>query len=302
MNILLAMDGSPASDRAADFLLTFPWPPETRVTILHVAPQFWMNTDDAQAPLAELSRMERAEAERIISGWTDRLTSKGLNASANVVDGDPAEEIVGRARQLRSDLIVVGHRGLSDVRAFLLGSVSRSVIWEAPCSVLVVRNRAGRRKSASAPPRVLLAVDGSENSKGAVEFLQEFPLPTGSEIDCLHVMERKKRLAERFGRMQRAYRILFEAIRKSEREFALSLIRETADALEGRGMKVRRKVRAGHPAETIVAEAGARRSDMILLGSRGITGIRRVVLGSVSSTVAKHAPCPVLIVKRPGAA
>jgi nucleotide-binding universal stress UspA family protein len=54
-------------------------------------------------------------------------------------EGDPADEIVTAARDEGYDLIVVGHRGLSPIKAFLLGSVSSRVVTHAPCSVLVVR-------------------------------------------------------------------------------------------------------------------------------------------------------------------
>ena len=67
------------------------------------------------------------------------LKEAGLEAKLLLVEGDPADEIVKAARAENSDLIVVGHRGLSTVRAFLLGSVSDRVVNHAPCSVLVAR-------------------------------------------------------------------------------------------------------------------------------------------------------------------
>jgi len=67
------------------------------------------------------------------------LAESGIEPKLLLREGDPANEIVETARVGGYDLIVVGHRGLSPVKAFLLGSVSDRVVAHAPCSVLVVR-------------------------------------------------------------------------------------------------------------------------------------------------------------------
>lgn len=67
------------------------------------------------------------------------LKETGIEAKLLLREGDPAYEIVQAAQTESYDLIVVGHRGLSPIKAFLLGSVSNRVVTHAPCSVLVVR-------------------------------------------------------------------------------------------------------------------------------------------------------------------
>jgi nucleotide-binding universal stress UspA family protein len=67
------------------------------------------------------------------------LQAAGLEARLLLCEGDPSMEIVRAAQKENYDLIVVGHRGLSPVKAFLVGSVSNRVVAHAPCSVLVVR-------------------------------------------------------------------------------------------------------------------------------------------------------------------
>jgi nucleotide-binding universal stress UspA family protein len=67
------------------------------------------------------------------------LAEAGVEPKLLLAMGDPADEIVRTAREQGFDLIVVGHRGLSPVKAFLLGSVSTRIVSHAPCSVLVVR-------------------------------------------------------------------------------------------------------------------------------------------------------------------
>ena len=67
------------------------------------------------------------------------LRHVGIEPTLLLREGDPAEEIVAAARQGGFDLIVVGHRGISTIKALVLGSVSQGVVAHAPCSVLVVR-------------------------------------------------------------------------------------------------------------------------------------------------------------------
>jgi nucleotide-binding universal stress UspA family protein len=67
------------------------------------------------------------------------LKAAGVEAKLLLREGDPADEIVSAAKEGGYNLIIVGHRGLSPVKAFLLGSVSDRIVSHAPCSVLVVR-------------------------------------------------------------------------------------------------------------------------------------------------------------------
>lgn len=79
------------------------------------------------------------EAWEVFAQPKEILTKAGVGYQLLLAMGDPAEEIIRAARDHGFDLIVVGHRGLSPVKAFLLGSVSNRIVSHAPCSVLVVR-------------------------------------------------------------------------------------------------------------------------------------------------------------------
>ncbi len=82
---------------------------------------------------------EDIEAWEVFDKPKTMLREAGLEAKLLLCEGDPAEEILRVAKDGGYDLIIVGHRGLSPVKAFLLGSVSNRVVSHAPCSVLVVR-------------------------------------------------------------------------------------------------------------------------------------------------------------------
>jgi len=148
MKILLAVDGSTYSRRAERLLARHPFKGPLRITVLHVVDLAALMEPVRLSPLAalkygqlmrrEVQRSLRA-ADRLTATTARRLASKWPRTKALVLRGDPAEQIIARAKRERAELIVMGSRGLSDIRSFLLGSVSHKVTAHAPCSVLVVR-------------------------------------------------------------------------------------------------------------------------------------------------------------------
>jgi nucleotide-binding universal stress UspA family protein len=107
----------------------------TSVTLINVIPVV-ASTVGATVTAAP---PEDVEAWEVFDQPKALLKAAGVEARLLLREGDPADEIVTAAQAGGYDLIVVGHRGLSPVRAFLLGSVSDRVVSHAPCSVLVVR-------------------------------------------------------------------------------------------------------------------------------------------------------------------
>jgi nucleotide-binding universal stress UspA family protein len=87
---------------------------------------------------------------------------------------------------------------------------------------------------------------------------------------------------------------------KEERRAALGKALDQAAALfEAHGASVTRSTPHGHPAEVLTAAAAEPRTDLVVVGARGVGGVRRLLLGSVSENVLREARCSVLIVKRP---
>ena len=106
-----------------------------KVTLLNVIPT--MPTPVGPMPAA--AAPEDVEAWEVFDKPREILKAAGVEPLLLLREGDPAEEVVQAAKEGGFDLIVVGHRGLSPVKAFLVGSVSNRVVTHAPCSVLVVR-------------------------------------------------------------------------------------------------------------------------------------------------------------------
>ena len=143
MRILLAVDGSPASQDAVDFIAERPWPQGTTVRVLSVVTPYVPGATEfvsgAETPLEVITDHE-GDARRLATHAANHLKLP-LTVEVTARQGDPAKTIVDEATQWDADLIVVGSHGRSTLERLLVGSVARSVVDHAPCSVEVVRRR-----------------------------------------------------------------------------------------------------------------------------------------------------------------
>ncbi len=289
MRVVLAADGSKDSRAAVAFLREMPLPVSTTVRIVAVVslPRFAL--DATSAPALKRAVFDRAqdvgEAARVA------LMPRGFTIEISVAEGDPRAEIVREADDWKADLVVLGVRGLGGVKRFLLGSVSDAVARHVRCAVLVVKGP--RRRLGS----VLVAMDGSEDSFRAVRFLQSLALPRQTRVRLLSVVERLRYPTTApqsvHGQLVRMLKEL-EAERRSELD---KVLERAASQLNDTITRVTRYTPTGDAAEEIVATAQDFDIDLVVVGARGLGGVARVLLGSVSEKVLHHARCPVLIVK-----
>jgi nucleotide-binding universal stress UspA family protein len=135
--ILIAADGSEEARRAVDVGADLALKYGSEATVLTVIhhPAYAATVGE----VAEADAEQREFAERVQREAIERARLRGLDVSAAVVSGHPAEVIVAYARRHQTDLIVMGHRGMSNLQRFLVGSVADRVVDHAPCMVLVVR-------------------------------------------------------------------------------------------------------------------------------------------------------------------
>jgi nucleotide-binding universal stress UspA family protein len=140
--LLVAVDGSPESLAACRWAFALARMIDARITLLHVAqPHVMRSTFDSAPQWRDAEDAARIAGEKVIEQAT-ALSGGDLTFASEILFGDPAKTIRRRARELEADLIVIGSRGLGTIKRLLLGSVSSAVSHQAPCSVLVVRERA----------------------------------------------------------------------------------------------------------------------------------------------------------------
>ena len=143
--------------------------------------------------------------------------------------------------------------------------------------------------------KILLAVDDSEYSAAATKEVAKRPWPTGTTVRVLTVVEPFPSIAiEPWYGMSESLERIDQVVQKRGRE----LTKKTAEGLKKKGIKLESAVRNGDAREEIVHEAEKWAADLVVMGSHGYTGIKRLLLGSVALSVVSHAPCSVEVVRR----
>ncbi len=140
--ILVAVDGSPFSDRTLKCAVDLAKKYTAKLIIVHVVlRRFYAVTPSEAGVLATTVFVKEMEAEgkEIIAKAETYAKNEGADYECRLLQGVPAEEILKTARSENVDLIVMGSRGLTEVRAFLLGSVSDKVSHHAKCPTLIVK-------------------------------------------------------------------------------------------------------------------------------------------------------------------
>jgi nucleotide-binding universal stress UspA family protein len=140
--ILVAVDGSPFAERALTCAVDIAKKYTAKLIILHVVlRRFYAVTPSEAGVLATAVYVKEMEAEghEIIKKAEEYAKSTGISYECKLVQGVPADEIVKAGHAEKVDLIVIGSRGLTEVRAFLLGSVSDKVAHHAKCPTLIVK-------------------------------------------------------------------------------------------------------------------------------------------------------------------
>jgi nucleotide-binding universal stress UspA family protein len=185
---------------------------------------------------------------------------------------DPGETILEIAEESGFDLIVIGNRAKTQHERFALGSVTEKVSMYASCPVLITKRKKEIRS-------LLVAIDGSEQASKALDYAAALAKNFEAKITLLHVEEAK------------LFTLKPEIVKKVGEEILL----EAESRLEG--VSFDKKMKTGSPVETILKMAWLGDFDLIVMGSRGLSSVKRFLLGSVSADVSMHARTSVLLVR-----
>jgi nucleotide-binding universal stress UspA family protein len=136
MKILVPVDGSPFALKALEKGIDVAKKEEAEITLMSVALEF---QDVEEIPISYIDKF-KDKAIRAVDEAKEIVEKAGLKVKTRVEQGaSPADNIVTFAGEEKFDLIVIGHRGLTGLDRFLVGSVAGRVVSYAPCSVFVVR-------------------------------------------------------------------------------------------------------------------------------------------------------------------
>lgn len=249
------------------------------ITVASVVPPVTGDLDltgvtDIRALLARPCEDALAEAARLAE--QERILIKTV-----CEEGEAWERIADLADATSSDVIVMGRRGLRKMERTLVGSVTARVIGHTQRDVLVVPSGA-----VLAWKRILVATDGSKFSRVATDKAIDFARAYGGGLAVISVVDVPSEL------YAEAPQAVEDLVRKAKGYTAA--VRQQAAAA---GVPVETYVGEAEADEAILKLAAEQHADMIVVGSHSRTGLRRLLMGSVTEKVIGSATCPVLVVR-----
>ena len=294
--LLVTTDFSGESKQALPWAVSLAQSYQAELDLLHVQepPPRWAGTESLL--LLPPEKSTRTQLESGLRNLAAALIPESITVTPLVRSGKPVAQILRAARDRQSDLLVLATHGYSGWKHALLGSVTERVVRQAPCPVLAVRTRRLRRGAPAEPDsaallrRILVATDFSENSQTAFPLAWSLARQFDAQLTLISVVQRYPIDA-----------LLGTEVTRNTAGILRTQAREELEELRNRlpapnAMPIELEVAFGHPAQEIARVAQDHASDLIVIATRGHTGLRHAYLGSVAERVVQHAPCPVLVV------
>jgi len=254
---------------------------------LHVV-EAWHYPTDTALRLGSVALPDPAHADELMIRHLSSLIEEelgeheDLSVDLDVVRGPTSEALLHLADG-HASMIVVGSRGLGGFRGLLLGSVSRQLCEHAPCPVTVVRQLPKDR-----PVRldtIVVGVDGSEHAARALTFAADLAARSHGRIVAVHAATAPAMVDASVMPLAAEGRNLPE------------LLDGWCEPLHERGLEDHESVIVEGDARTALLEVAEERdADLLVVGSRGLGPVSRLLIGSVSSSILQHSPIPVAVV------
>ena len=266
--LLVCTDGSEGGQHAMTQALALGRACAGKVYVLQVVkiiPELEAVAPDLRVCLEE-------EIERQKAAAAAAAARQGVEMEYRILHSiSPFADIVAEAEKLNPQLIIIGRYGRTGLTRLFMGSIAARVIGLSPINVLVIP-----REDSLAFQRLLIASDGSSYSDAALMEATAMAARAGSELLGVAVAREEGEISETREILQR---MLTAANREGVSFQGISPQGLAAD-------------------EGIIQVALENRVDLIIMGSHGRTGFKRLLMGSVTERVIGHTPCPVLVVKK----
>jgi nucleotide-binding universal stress UspA family protein len=289
MRILIAIDGSDSSDAVIQQASARPWPGGSTFTLLSALDPFFFN----QVP--QLLEEAKKNTTQMLDEAAQPLRDAGWSVQISTVLDTPRHGISLAATDSKADLIMLGSHGKGTFRRLLLGSTAQAVLRHATCSVEIVRHPSGEDSVAHRAMKILLPTDASEYAEKAVKAVAGRGWSEGTTVKIISVPELPVLVGEFPYYDPEQWKDMANKMEAQAREN----VKNAGTALEKTGVQIETEVTdpKDSPAGAIVEAADDWRADLIVMGSHGRRGLDRIVLGSVSESVALHAHCSVEVVR-----
>ena len=284
--ILLPTDLSESADHAMRQAVELAVQLHARLDVFHVVTLHAADPGELKNSLEEYLKKLEDEVFADLSERSDIIKRRGVSVEVTVERSVSASEaIVDKARAIEADLIAMGTHGRSGIGKLLMGSVAEQVVQHAGCDVMTVGKDATVTEGTAGFDPILVPVDFADYSEKAIVVAQKLR-GTDGKLIIQHVVSTPIHPSFYAGGVTRMFQIDPELPNR---------IREQLKTLyDGPGELV---VTEGEAAQEILDAAASHKVQMIVMGTRGLSGLDHVLLGSVTERVIRKAKVPVLAVK-----
>ena len=278
--ILFPTDGGDGADAAFDHVLDLAADHDATVHILNVAD----TTHDSVTRVGrDVVDVLEQEGEGVVEAAADRAADRGVETVTAVLQGGVAETIVAYAADHEADLIAMPTRGRTGLDRLLLGSTTEHVVRRSTVPVLSLRPDG---EPARYPYRnVLVPTDGSDRADEALDRAVALASRSGATLHLFSVVDIGSVGAEAYSGTDALVSAAEEAVA------------EAADVAEAAGVETVERAEVGSSAARGIQSYLADHDlDLVVMGTRGRTGVERYLLGSVAERTVRTSPVPVLTV------
>ncbi len=289
MRVLLAVDTITTSNILLDHMETRSWPKGTEADVVSVVEDDTVAAETWRSKGYGVSAVRhemRRRGEQLSALVTERLRSLGIVAQVTVLRGDPAFLISSAAKKWSSDLILVRAHNRIEFRNLLLGSVAKSLVDSAPCSVEIVREPKDDSVERGRAIRILLATDGSDAALASAREIVEMAYPEGTEVKVVSIINSISYSLEEIG-----------LSRGRQSEHVHRAIGKALSVLSKAPFKVTGEVVAGTKVRQILVLAKEWQADLIVISTRPRGALKRLLSRDVAVKVANGAQCSVKVVR-----
>jgi nucleotide-binding universal stress UspA family protein len=265
-NLLAPTDGSKFSDSALKEAINLAKKCKSKLIALWVV----QTNIELEAGTPWVIDKAEKEAREHLESIKNQATKEGVDCETIVsLSEEPYQAIVDHASLNKVDMIIMGTHSRKGMKRLMMGSVTAKVIGHAPCNILVLPLNAKFECK-----NILIATDGSQYSQAAA--------------------------SEAIGIAKRCEISLFViSVASSDEEMisAQDAVKKVVETAEKDGIRIESIITKGKPYEAIIEAAKQNKGDLIVMGSHGKTGLKRLLMGSVTERVIGHSESAVLVVK-----
>jgi nucleotide-binding universal stress UspA family protein len=287
--ILVPVDFSEFSEKAVAYALYLAEKYAAHITLVHAMVLHYEEIEEAQH-FKEYEKLVEFQENRTLQQFqkhNQQAGSQGVSIDSKILRGiSAADALLEFINDSDYDLVVMGTHGRTGIKKWLYGSVTEKVVQHSTVPVLTIHSAWDKLTI----ERILVPVDFSDYSKKAVESALEFAKQFNARLVFLHVIAQEVHPAY--------YATSYDSLFVIDPQLQARSIKNLKEFTGGEIKNAEYVTREGRAYKEIVDYAKENECDLILMATRGLTGLEHLLIGSNTERVVRLAHCPVLTLER----